>query len=147
MSASETDADASDTGEPAASSGRDPAVDRVSTAVAVTAFVLLATNDAPPLADVGTVAVVAAAIGVGAVAAIVLFRLFGPVVRGPLWIGVGTAVFLWLPVVVVLLISGRYTAELGWIVSVVAAVFGLGVSVRALRARLEYERRRRGTNR
>ena len=121
-------------------SSRGPVLDRLSIAVAITGFLLLATNDAPPLSEWGTITVASACFAVGAIGGLALFRLLGPLVLAPLWIGVGTAVFLWLPIVAGLLLTGYYTAVLGWAASLGAALFGLGVTARATRARLEYAR-------
>ena len=135
MSPSSVDPD--DTpGDGALESHRGPVVDRLSTVAAVVGLLLLATNDAPPLADERFLTVFAACFGVGTLVGLALYRLFGPWVRGPLWLGVITAVALSVPILVVLLLTGNYTAQPSWAVSLGAATFGLGATVRALRAGL-----------
>jgi len=116
-------------------SSRGPVLDRLSTIVAASGFFLLATNDAPALADFGTTDVVLGCVAVGTLAGLTLYRLFGTGVRGPLWLGVVTAAVLSFPVLLILLLTGMYTATLGWAVSLGCAVFGLGATVRSMQAR------------
>ena len=135
MSAPTADSDGTDRDAEPFGSSRGPLLDRVSTIVAVVGFLLLATNDAPPLAELGTTNVVVACAAVGTLVGLGLYRLFGSGIRGPLWLGVITAVALSLPILLGLLLTGHYTATLGWAVSLGAAMFGLGATVRAIRAR------------
>ncbi|WP_049928125.1 hypothetical protein [Halopiger goleimassiliensis] len=114
---------------------RGPVLDRLSTIAAVTGYLLLATNDAPPLSAFGFLEVVVGCLAVGTLVGLVLYRLLGPGVRGPLWLGVITAVALSIPLLLVLLLTGNYTSQLGWVLSLGAATFGLGATARAVRAR------------
>ena len=132
LNSDETEGDQEPTAGRFASRG--PVLDRISAIVACTGLLLLATNDAPPLADLGTTAVVVACVGLGTLAGLVLYQLFGTVVRGPLWIGVVTAAVLFLPVLLVLLVTGTYTATLGWAISLSCTAFGLGATVRSMQA-------------
>ncbi|THE63867.1 hypothetical protein D8Y22_16210 [Salinadaptatus halalkaliphilus] len=46
----------------------------------------------------------------------------------------GTAIFLSVPILPVLLPTGNYAAPLGWAISLGAAMFGFGAGARALQA-------------
>ncbi|WP_290814529.1 hypothetical protein [Halovivax sp.] len=131
------DADAPEVdGERASISGRGPWFDRLSAAVAVAGYLVLATNEAPVVADVPVLDLVVGSLAVGLLAALALFRLVGPFVLEGLWIGLVTAIFLWIVALAVLFVAGATGSEYVWTASLASAVFGLGVTVRATRARL-----------
>ncbi|THE63864.1 hypothetical protein D8Y22_16195 [Salinadaptatus halalkaliphilus] len=139
MSGSNVESDEPDRDGESVASSRGPVVDRLSTVVAVVGFLVLATNDAPPLADIGLPTVFLACLAVGTLVGLASYRVVGPQVRPPLWLGVVTAVALSVPILVVLLLTGSYTAERGWAVSLGCAMFGLGATVRAIRAQQRAE--------
>lgn len=110
---------------------RGPVLDRLSAGVAVAGLLLLATNQAPPLADYGTLAVALACLGVGILVGLVGYRLVGPLLLGPLWIGVVTAVALAVPLLAVLYLIGSFEPWYVWAASLGPALFGAGAATRA----------------